>query len=188
MAFFLPETSRKVVGDGSIPPPKYSRTPFPCLMRHWDDGAAVEPVKWRMPNPFASLIILFKKDNAAIMTACGLLYSIYTCINASLSTLFVEIYDLNQWQTGLIYLPFGIGGMVSAFISGPLLDRVWRKSRIRLGLPVEKTFGDDLDTFPVEKTRLRVIWLPLIFTILSVIAFGWVLHFREVCAANVGLV
>ena len=180
MALFLPETSRNVVGDGSLRPPKYSRLLFGALMRHWEDDAAVAPRKWRMPNPFASLAILFHKDNAAITTACGLLYANYTCINASLSTLFVKTYDLNQWETGLVYLPFGIGGVVSAFVSGPLLDRAWRRGRIKLGLPIEKTVGDDLDTFPVEKTRLGVIWLPLLFTILSIITFGWVLHFQEV--------
>lgn len=185
MVLFLPETSRKVVGDGSIPPPKYSRLIFPNLMRHWEDGDTPASRRCRIPNPLASLAILVQKDNAGIMTACGLLYAIYTCVNAALSTLFVRIYNLNQWQTGLIYLPFGIGGVVSAFVSGPLLDRAWRKSRIKLGLPLEKTVGDDLDTFPVEKTRLCVIWVPLLFTILSVTTFGWVVQYQEVRVATI---
>lgn len=136
---------------------------------------------WRIPNPLKSITILCRKDNAVVIVACGLLYVIYTCINASLSTLFVKIYGLNQWEAGLIYLPFGIGGACSAFISGRLLDRSWYKSRRARGLNTDKAVGDDLDTFPVEKARLRVIWIPLFLTSGLVIGFGWTLHYHKVC-------
>jgi hypothetical protein len=41
-----------------------------------------------------------------------------TCLQASLSSLFIEIYGLNELQAGLIYLPFGIGCAVAAFGTG----------------------------------------------------------------------
>ena len=184
MALFLPETSRNIVGNGSIPPRKYLQLPFGNIMRHWKDDDVIKPYKWRVPNPLTSLIILFKKDNAVIISACGLLYVVYTCINASLFTLFVDIYKLNQWEAGWIYLPFGVGGVVSTSISGRLLDTAWRKARIKLGLPTKKAIGDDLDKFPVKKARLCVIWIPMLGTTFSVIAFGWVLHFHQVCSPN----
>ena len=177
MILFLPETSRNIVGNGSIRPLTHLRLPIPTIMCHWEEESnAVSTYKWQVPNPLKSLTILVQKDNAIIIFACGFLYVIYTCINASLSTLFVGIYKLNQWEAGLIYLPFGIGGVVSTFISGRLLDRAWRNARIERGLSTDKAVGDDLDNFPVEKARLCVIWIPLLVTSCSVIAFGWVLH------------
>ncbi|KAK8030918.1 hypothetical protein PG990_000652 [Apiospora arundinis] len=179
VVFLLPETSRRIVGNGSIQPPKHLRLPLPTLMRHWKQEDLSPDTRWELPNPFKSLRILIRKDNAIIILACGILYVIYTCVNASLSVLFIDIYGLNQWQTGLIYLPFGLGGTVSTFFSGPLLDNAYRKARTRRGLPTNKVSGDDLDNFPIEKARLGVIWVPMALTTASVVAFGWVLQLRK---------
>lgn len=183
MIFLLPETSRNIVGNGSIRPPRYLRLPIPGLIseQKQDKQSPGQHRPWRLPNPLKSLAILTRLDNFIIIFACGLMYVVYTCINASLSTLFIEIYDLQEWQAGLIYLPFGLGGTVSTFFSGPLLDGAYRRARIARGLSTDKAVGDDLDNFPVERARLCTIWIPLMMTVCSVIAFGWTLHFRKVC-------
>ncbi|KAI1661235.1 chloramphenicol resistance protein [Daldinia decipiens] len=179
ITLFLPETSRSIVGNGSIRPPKHLRLPISTLMRHWTDIDQSTEHKWRVPNPLKSLLILTRRDNAIIIFGCGLLYVVYTCINASLSVLFIDIYNLNQWQAGIIYLPFGVGGMVSTFFSGPLLDRAYRRARTKRDLSTDKAVGDDLDNFPIEKARLSVIWVPLIITTVSIIVFGWTLHYHR---------
>ncbi|KAJ6000279.1 chloramphenicol resistance protein [Penicillium waksmanii] len=179
MTLFLPETARHVVGDGSIPPPHYLRLPIPTILCHWKEtemDSDITTRSFRAPNPFKSIAILCHKDNAVVIFACGLLYVVYTCINASLATLLVEIYHLNQWEAGLIYLPFGLGGVASAFISGRVLDRAWRNTRVKMGMGTNALISDDLDTFPVERARLCVIWVPMFLTVCSVIAFGWTLH------------
>lgn len=180
MIVLLPETSRNIVGNGSRKPPAYLVLPIPRLMRHWEPDEEPSHQKSQTPNPLKSLVILSRKDNATIILACGLLYAVYTCINASLSTLFIEIYQLNQWQAGLVYLPFGLGGTTSTFISGPLMDRAYRKARTSRGLPTDRARGDDLDNFPVEKARLSVVWTPMALTICSVVTFGWVLELKQV--------
>lgn len=180
MILFLPETSRNIVGNGSIKPTKYLRLPWSIFMCHGTDSGSATTRKKQMPSPLRSLKILTRRDNIIIVLACGLLYVIYTCVNTSCSTLFIQIYGLNQWQVGLTYLPFGIGGTASTFFSGPLLDKAYRSARTTRGLPTNKAVGDDLDNFPIEKARLHVIWLPLILTICSVIAFGWTLHYHQV--------
>jgi hypothetical protein len=186
MLLILPETSRDIVGNGSISPKKYLRPPVPLLRGYQCRSHEVLPApRLRLPNPFKSITILRRKDNAIIILACGLLYVVYTCINASLSTLFVDIYGLNQLQAGLIYLPFGLGGAVSTFVSGRLLNRAWRNMRTRRGLSTDKVGGDDLNGFPVEKARLQVIWVPMSMTIGSVVAYGWVLHYHKVCLQNI---
>jgi predicted MFS family arabinose efflux permease len=180
MILLLPETSRSIVGNGSIRPARYLRLPIPGLMRHWKENDVAEIHQWRIPNPLKSLRILARKDNTAIIIACGFLYAIYTCLNASLSILFIDIYKLNQWQAGLIYLPFGIGGTISTFFSGALLNNAYRNARTAKGLPTDKAVGDDLDNFPVENARLSVIWIPMLLTACSVLVFGWVLHYHLV--------
>ena len=180
MTFPPPETSRNIVGNGSLRPSKYLRLPIRIIMCHWKDSDVVADHQWRMPNPLKSLTILARRDNAVVIIACGILYTIYTCINTSLSVLFIDIYKLNQWQAGLIYLPFGIGGTVSTFFSGPLLNNAYRSARTKQGLPTDTAVGDDLDNFSVEKARLGVIWTPMLATTGSVVAFGWVLHYHQV--------
>jgi MFS family permease len=95
--------------------------------------------------------------------------------------MFVKIYKLNQWEAGLIYLPFGIGGACSALLSGRMLDRSWDRSRRENNIRTDKAVGDDLDIFPIEKARLRVIWAPMLLTACLVIGFGWALHYQTVC-------
>lgn len=180
MFLFLTETSRKMVSNGSIRSPKYLELPVPCLFRHWKENHIAINSKREFPNPFRSLTILLRKDNAVITLACGLLYVAYTCINASLSVLFIDIYHLNQWQAGLVYLPFGLGGVTSTLFTGRLMDKAYRLARTEQGLPTDVVGGDDLEYFSIEKARLRVIWPAMLLTCISVVAFGWVLERRQV--------
>ncbi|KAL8932054.1 MAG: hypothetical protein Q9216_006982, partial [Gyalolechia sp. 2 TL-2023] len=174
MIFFLPETSRSVVDNGSLKSSKYLRLPLPNIMCHWKNSDDEAIVKWRVPNPLKSLKIIARRDNAVVMVAGGLLYVIYTCINTALSVVLIDIYGLNQWQAGLTYLPFGLGGMASTFFSGPLIDKAYRNFRLKMGLPTDRLAGDDLDNFPIERARLGVIWTPMLLTACSVMGFGWV--------------
>ncbi|KAL4963064.1 major facilitator superfamily domain-containing protein [Aspergillus stella-maris] len=187
VTLFLPETCRGIVGDGSGAVRSYQRPLVPGIMSSGqsqahaceDTNAETRPgSKRRFPNPLRSITLLLRPDNAIIITACGLMYTVYTCIMASLATLFVPTYDLTQWEAGLIYIPFGAGGIVSTFISGRILNQAWRDARIKRGLPVDKGRGDDLDTFPVEKARLGVIWVPMALTVAFVVGSGWALHFQ----------
>lgn len=180
MTFFLPETSRNIVGNGSVRPSKHLRLPIAAIMCHWKDSDIDATHEWRKPNPLKSLTIIIRRDNAIIILACGLLYVVYTCINTSLSVLFIDIYKLNQWQAGLIYLPFGVGRTVSTFFSGRLLNRAYRNARIKQGLSTDKAGADDLDDFSIEKARLGIIWTPMLLTACLVVAFGWVLHYHQV--------
>lgn len=149
-------------------------------MCHWQEGNAVGKHKWRTPNPLKSLTILLRKDNAIIILACGFLYVVYTCIAASLSVLFIDIYKLNQWQAGLIYLPFGLGGTASSSVSGNMLNKAYRNTRTKQGVSTDKATGDEVDNYAIEKARLSIIWTPMLVTTCSVVAFGWVLHYRQV--------
>lgn len=184
--FFLPETSRNIVGNGSTRPPRHLRLPLSTgglMQKHWNDEEPGQGLHGpsRMPNPLRSLRILARRDNAVVMLACGILYAVYTCVCASLSVLFVDMYGLNQLQAGLVYLPFGLGGTASTFMCGPLLNSSYRRVRAQHEgclADARDDVADDLDTFPVERARLRIVWLPMVVATMSVVAFGWTLHFH----------
>lgn len=133
-----------------------------------------------MPDSLRPLTFIVRRDNTVIILTCGLLYLVYTCINTSMSVLFIDSYSLTKWQAGLIYLPFGIGGTVSTFFSSHLLDKAYRDAWTKRGLSVNKAVGDDLDNFSTEKARLGIIWVPMLLTACAVLASGWVLHFHRV--------
>jgi hypothetical protein len=126
------------------------------------------------------LSLLLAKDTAAVVFAGAFLYTTFCVIPASLGTLFIRIYDLNQLQAGLVYLPFGIGCTVAAIASSKLIDRDYRLTAESLGLPIDRVRGDDLLAFPIEKARLKSVFAPLLIAVASVISFGWVVEKRAV--------
>ena len=185
MMLTLPETARRVVGNGSLEPPQLSKLPQKAWMKNWQSDTLTDcdpPKRKRaFPNPLNSLTMLLGKDNAAVVFAGAFLYVTFCCLPASLATLFIELYRLNQLQAGLIYLPFGIGCTLAALASGKLIDRDYRKTAESHNLPVDRVRGDDLRSFPIEQARLRSVFLPLILAVVSVVGFGWALDKRAVC-------
>lgn len=184
LVFFFPETARGVVGNGSLRPPRYSVRPSTqCLIhRHGEKnfpGEAIERQR-SFPNPLKCLSLLLAKDTAAVVFAGAFLYTTFCVIPASLGTLFIRIYGLNQLQAGLVYLPFGIGCTVAAIASSKLIDRDYRITAESLGLPIDRVRGDDLLVFPIEKARLRSVFAPLLAAVASVVSLGWALEKRAV--------
>ena len=133
---FLPETSRYVVGNGSrktsglnVALISYLHRLKPsCLLdaatsenRGSIDHQGRDTVrKLRIPNPLASLKLLWAKDTALITTVYGVYYMVFSCLQASLSPLFIDLYHLSELNAGLIYLPFGAGSVGGAYCSGTL--------------------------------------------------------------------
>ena len=124
----LPETARNLVGNGSKAPPPLLRLPIARLMgrsfvqviHHDTEGELGGRRKrgWHVPNPTACLKVLSRKDTFIVVTAGGIIYMAYSCLQASLSTLCIEIYGLRQLEAGLIYLSFGFGSIATTCISG----------------------------------------------------------------------
>lgn len=118
----LPETARNLVGNGSIAPSSLYRLPIPQIMgRSQTNGTESEVARqpgWHVPNPMACLKVLSRKDTFTVVTAGGIIYMAYSCMQASLSTLCIDIYGLGQLEAGLIYLPFGFGSIATTCVSG----------------------------------------------------------------------
>jgi MFS family permease len=123
--FFLPETARKVVGNGSIAAMGVNQdliSRFGKRRRH-DYEADTERVtrKLHIPNPMASLYLLFHKATALVLLTNAIFYMIYCCIQASLSSSFISIYHYNELKAGLVYLPFGFGCALASYASGRIV-------------------------------------------------------------------
>lgn len=176
---FVPETCRKVVGNGSVPPQRWNRTvlEYINLRRHPAVVTETVPVrKLRFPNPLRALGVVFEKDLCIILFYNTMLYLCFILITATLSTQLRDIYGLNDLQIGLCYLPYGLGCCVAAVVQGYILDWNYRRIARGIGFTINLRRGDDLARFPIEKARLQPV-VPMVAAGAAVIvAYGWVLQ------------
>jgi predicted MFS family arabinose efflux permease len=182
VAAFLPETCRNIVGNGSIPATGLNRSTFgrnggldhPAP----DGGSAIVKPNLRFPNPFPCLRIVFHKDTGLVLVSNAIFYTIYSCVQASLSTLFAKIYHLNPIQVGLCYLAYGIGCAIASYGTGKIIDRDYQKTASAIGHSINKIAGDDLTKFPIERARLRSIFWFITIAVACTLGYGWTLHAR----------
>jgi MFS family permease len=122
VTLFLPETARNVVSNGSVPATGVHKTVFspltapPSQERPTDQPTVAR--RWYLPKPLNCIYLLFHRNASAIIFPFGLFYMTYSCIQASLSSLFLQLYRFNELQSGLVYLPFGVGCVFSAILVG----------------------------------------------------------------------
>lgn len=62
--------------------------------------------------------MVLDRNSALVMFVGGVFYTVFGCLAASLSTTFVELYDLNYLEAGPAYLPAGLGGILAAYATG----------------------------------------------------------------------
>lgn len=119
----LPETSRAVVGNGSVTPHGIYRSLMPISKEQKGKHEAEETIKKKpitFTNPLASLKILLSFRLSNVLVCNGIAYTVYCCIQASLSSLFIDVYGYHDLEAGLIYIPFGVACLVSTLIWGKL--------------------------------------------------------------------
>lgn len=126
----LPETSRTIVGNGSNPPRHIYRTLIPILRANQLVSNAAETRKRKrisFPNTLKSLKILFSFRLSNVLICNGIAYTVGCCVQASLSTLFIEVYGYHDLEAGLIYIPYGIACLLSTLIWGMFFNRtMWQ--------------------------------------------------------------
>ena len=124
----LPETSRSVVGNGSVPPQKWNMSVLDLYRRRQRRklGIAEElqtiAKRKRRPNPLEAVKIAFQKETGMILFSGALLYSGFFAVLAGLPSQLQEKYHFNTLQIGLCYLPYGLGSLTSRWTVGTLLD------------------------------------------------------------------
>ena len=186
LLLFLPETCRKVVGDGSIPPPALNMN-LTDEIRHTRRARAGISVdekkkeelrknyKLTFPNPLKTLVVLADVESAIVLFGAGLALADFYAISTGASTAFRRIYGFNDLQVSLMFLPIGVGGIISAFTTGKAVDWNYRRHAKIHNITVDKKRQQDLTNFPIERARLEIA-LPLFYLgAAAVLGYGWVM-------------
>lgn len=180
---FFPETCKKVVGNGSIPPPPLDQSLPNYLIersqKRAGNVAAFEKRdelargrKLRFPNPKDTLRIIFTKTAGLILLSNGLLFACYYLISASLPSQFAGHYGLSDLQISLIFLPLGVGSLFSAITTGYIVDWNYRRHARQLGMSIVYTRQMDWSNFPIERVRLEIAPPLLYVGAAAIIAYG----------------
>lgn len=125
MTIYMAETCRIIVGNGSG---TASWTHRPLVSTLTPPSAVLEEsVKPQsksistLINPLETLKLLKNHATLLAVVCYGFYYTIYSCLQASLSTVFVEIYGVTGLVAGFIYIPFGVACVLAAFLAGRCL-------------------------------------------------------------------
>ncbi|KAI0865947.1 major facilitator superfamily domain-containing protein [Xylaria cubensis] len=187
VVLLLPETSRQVVGDGGLLPGRANRALIHALtpkkQRKEPRLSSPDAKRLYFPNPLKPLALLRRPNTAIIVGSVGVWYTIYSCLQASLSSLFTQIYHVSGLVSGLTYIPFGVACAISALSMGKILDVDYRRTAARYGLNIEKAKNHDLNYFPIEEARLRSLKYSLLVCGLLIAGYGWLLRYHVNIAA-----
>lgn len=174
----VPEMCRNVVGNGSIPPQPWNIS-LVEYMRRRKTGEKAEPprkIKLRFPNPLKTLAILFQKEMGQILVIASVIYVNFILVTATLSTQFKEIYQFDELEVGLCFLPYGFGCCMTVIIQGYVVDWNYRRIAKKLGVDASAGRRNDIGDFPIESARIQPIYPALLVGAIAVIGFGWALE------------
>jgi multidrug resistance protein len=189
---FYPETARKVVGNGSIPPPTWNMSLSSYLKARKtseEDRIVAEQMldpasrKLSFPNPLPTLAIVFQKDTSLLLISNSILFAGFYDVAVAITSIYQSTYHLTDLQIGLCYLPFGIGSALAALINGQFLNYNYRRIAKQIGMPLVRNRHTDLKDFPIEKARLQMAFPLIACAVCLVIAFGWCVDFETHLAA-----
>ena len=201
-AIAVPETSRNVVGNGSIPPQGWNmslinylqtrkaarnETDLTRTTSHGSNQLAQQCLtrqrKLRLPNPLTALKLVLEKDVGMLLFYNSLVYTAFYDVITSIPYLFQQTYSFDDLQIGLCFIPFGIGCFFAPILNGRLLDWNFRRVARQMGIPVDRKRQNNLKDFPIEKTRVQVAY-PLLYTgIATILCYGWVMEVGTSLAA-----
>lgn len=188
LLFFMPETARNVVGNGSTPAQKWNR-PFVQYLRvqkqakesdssESDDErpssseSDLKPKpKIGFPNPLQPLMLVFHKSSLIVLLVTGIIMAGNMTVLSSITSIYSDVYGLDVLEIGLCYITMGVGSVVASIASGRLMDMYYRHLASKKNIEA----GDS----PVRPEKARsMILIPLVcLGSGTVLAFGWVLKY-----------
>ncbi|KAK1764932.1 MFS general substrate transporter [Phialemonium atrogriseum] len=174
MLLFFPETQRRIVGNGSAK----VRGVYWSFFSARNRGCGSQNGQVRFPNPLSCLEILSHKGSLAVIMITAVTYAVKMALQTSLSAQCVEIYNLNYLVAGLIYLPSGIGGGVASYLTGQYIDWTYRGRVKHLQDEGSSYDGSASPDFPLEKTRLKGIYVLITISALGTLGYGLALMTR----------
>ncbi|KAK8851114.1 MFS general substrate transporter [Apiospora arundinis] len=176
IALFLPETQRKIVGNGSIHASGIRRSLFSLVVRgrtRKPESNSPRKRHYRIPNPFTCIKLLCDKANFSIICIGSITYTVKMALQTSLAAQCVDIYRLDYLQAGLVYIPSGVGGALGSYVTGKILNRNVQRFALRYGLGnghYQK--GNDISGFPIEMARFQGFYTMVIISALGTAGYG----------------
>ncbi|PMD54872.1 MFS general substrate transporter [Hyaloscypha bicolor E] len=180
----LPETLRSVAGNGTLRlagihrPLIYTFSPPSDALI---DRDSTPKKKLTLSCIVAPLKSLFEKDVFITPFFGSIVYTVWSMVTSSTTSLFQSRFHLNDLQIGLAFLPNGAGCVTGSYLTGYLMDNDYRvielQYRTSRGIPEDtKLNKKDLVDFPIEKSRLRNIWWIVLIFILATAGYGFSLN------------
>ncbi|KAH7372300.1 major facilitator superfamily domain-containing protein [Pyrenochaeta sp. MPI-SDFR-AT-0127] len=186
--FLFPETCRKVVGNGSIPPTGVNRSVISCIQQrklakqappeHAGEHERPEKQKVKFPNPLATFRIIAEKESGIILLYNGLFFTGMMVTATAIPDLFYKAYGLNELHVGLCYISNGVGSLISSLTVGHIVDWNFRRHAKAVGMTITKGKQQDLSNFPIERVRLQIVIPGHIIGIFGLLMFGWTIKFQ----------
>ncbi len=144
-------------------------------------------IQLKIPNLFPCLRIIFHKATAIVLYSNAVFYMNYSCIQTSLAPLLQEHYGLSILEVGFGYLAFGSATAIASYGVGMIADYDFRQIARAYNLSIDRVRGDDVAKFPIEKARLRTVWLYILVSASATLAYGWTLQYRTYLAAPLAM-
>jgi MFS family permease len=179
LVVILPETLRTMVGNGSKPVKGLSNSLLGYIQRrrHPADPSTLERTvstassfKKLPVDVLGPIKIILSIEVTCIILFMSIYYTVWQMTVTIISTLFKETYHLTEIQIGLTFIGNGGGSIIGTLTTGKYLDYDYAK--------LKKSFNGDPEDFPLERARLRTLWLWSGLQIASLLVFGWTVNYR----------
>ncbi|OAP56268.1 hypothetical protein AYL99_09447 [Fonsecaea erecta] len=167
----LPETLRSMVGNGSQEPKRYAMSPLALYQRKKHLSQDTTPSAGDgKPAPkhidfLGPAKILFHLNTFCAIFYVALHYTVWQMVLTAVSTLVQHKYHTSEIQVGLIFLANGLGSIIGTVLVGRFLDYDYKR--------IVRKYDGDEQRVPIEKARLRTVWLWSALECISVLIFGW---------------
>ena len=193
----LPETARSLVGNGSGRKEQswweeswwtMGKSRLKQARKRWL-GEKLEPEsspesedkhslskRFRIRNPLACLRIIFHLDTFLALWMHSSFYTVDYSLLASVPDIYKNIYNFNELEIGLSFLPRGLGIIAGGYCNGKLMDHNYKVTARKIGWTVDKVSGDDLNHFPIERARSRGSFWLLAISTATLVGYGWAVH------------
>ncbi|GES65011.1 citrate synthase [Aspergillus terreus] len=144
--------------------------------------------KLTLPNPLATLRLLFELPTGLILLSNGVVFASYYSVMAAIPFQLKTIYHLSDLQIGLSFIPAGVGSLTSATFNGIMVDWNYRRTMEKAGLSMLKSPAQGRRLFSIEKARLQ-IGLPMtILSALTVLLYGFAIELHPPLYVTLGLI
>ncbi|KAF3225007.1 hypothetical protein TWF191_005855 [Orbilia oligospora] len=183
------ETLRSIVGNGSLTPSSViARYPLNLYQRtsktKWKPVISTSPgidTTRKRVDVIGPFRILISKQAAPIIIFLALYYAVWQMSITAMSSLFEAKYGLSEMEIGLTFIANGVGSMVGTLVTGKILDIDYRRVKTRhessASMDSEQANNSQESDFPLEKARLRLVPIFSGLQCISILLFGWTIHY-----------